>query len=87
MADNLDTLSLKTNQMMGILDQYRMNLFNQDLRLNLLVKMLEEKGIFAKEEYAKRWPIFLKNDVGVVGQDNMMEGSLKVTHYEGGVTA
>lgn len=86
MADNLDTLSLKTNQMMGILDQYRMNLFNQDLRLNLLVKMLEEKGVFAKEEFTKRWPIFLQNDVGVIGQDGVMQGTLRVTFYDGGTS-
>lgn len=83
MADSLDVLSLKTGQMMSILDQYRMNLFNQDLRINLLVKMLEEKGIFAKDEFTKRWPLYLKNDVGVLGSDNVMQGSLKVSFYGG----
>lgn len=81
MADSLDVLSLKTGQMMSILDQYRMNLFNQDLRINLLVKMLEEKGIFAKDEFTKRWPLYLKNDVGVLGSDNVMQGSLRVSFY------
>ena len=81
MPDSLDTMSLKISQMMQILDQYRMNIFNMDLRFQLLTKMLEEKGVFVKEEFAKRWPIFLKSDVGVVGQDGVMEGVLKVTFY------
>jgi hypothetical protein len=87
MADDTNTLNLKISQMMQILDQYRVNIFNMDLRFQLMTKMLEEKGIFAKEEFAKRWPVFLKSDVGVIGQDGVMEGSLKVTFYGEGAAA
>jgi hypothetical protein len=66
-----------------ILDQYRVNIYTEELKFGLLIKMLEEKGIFAQGEFDKRWPLYLKNDVGVVGPDGLMEGSLKV-HFYGG---
>jgi len=81
MAKNIDSLSLKVGQIAQILDQYRVNIFNMDLRLQLLTKMLEEKGVFAKGELEKRWPIFLKNDVGVIGPDGVMEGNLRVQFF------
>lgn len=85
MSNSQELLTLRQAQQGQILDQYRVNIYNLELRFNLLNKMLEEKGIFAKGEYEKRWPVFLKNDIGVLGSDGMMEGSLKVTFYgEGG---
>lgn len=45
--------------------------------------MMEEKGVFAEGEFDKRWPLYLKNDIGMVGPDGMMEGSLKI-HFYGG---
>ena len=42
---------------------------------------MEEKGIFAKEEFDKRWPLYLKNDIGMVGPDGIMEGSLCIKFY------
>lgn len=77
-----DQLNLKMSQQGQILEQYRVNIYNLELRFNLLAKMLEEKGLFSQGEYEKRWPIFLKNDVGVPGPDGVMEGSLRVTFYE-----
>jgi len=58
-------------------------LFNMELRENLIIKMLEEKGILTKGEFDNRWPLYLKNDVGVVGEDGIMAGSLQITMYEG----
>jgi hypothetical protein len=52
-----------------------------ELRFNLIVKILEEKGIILQGEFDKRWPVFLKNDIGVPGSDGLMEGSLKVSFY------
>jgi len=82
MPESLENLSLKTNQQMQILDQYRVNIYTAELRFNLLLKLLEEKGILVRDEFDKRWPMYLKNDVGAIGPDNIMEGSLKVTMYE-----
>ncbi len=84
MADDLNMLNLKLNQQNQILDQYRMNIYNLELRFKLIVKMLEEKGQFSTDEYDQRWPLYLKNDIGVVGPDGIMEGSLKVHFYNGG---
>jgi len=81
MAENTELLTLKTNQQGQILDQYRGNIYNLELRQTLIVRMMEEKGIFATGEFEKRWPLFLKNDIGMVGPDGMMEGSLKVKFY------
>lgn len=81
MADNNELLNLKVNQMTQILEQYRMDIYNLELRLSLLIKMVEEKGIFAGGEYEKRWPLYLKNDIGAMGQNGVMEGSLKVHLY------
>lgn len=77
----IDAVNLRFNQLNQIIDQYRLDIYNQELRTNLLIKMLEEKNIFAPEEFLKRWPIYLKNDIGVQGPDGAMEGSLKVTFY------
>jgi hypothetical protein len=44
--------------------------------------MVEEKGLMAKDELEKRWPLYLKNDVGAQDQNGRMAGSLKVTKYE-----
>ena len=76
-----DVNNLKFSQVGQILDQYRMNIYNLELRQNLLIKMLEEKGIFVAGEYEKRWPQYLKNDVGVLGENGQMEGSLRVKMY------
>ena len=81
MAENNELLTLKTNQQSQILDQYRGNIYNLELRQSLIVRMMEEKGIFVTGEFEKRWPLFLKNDIGMVGPDGMMEGSLKVKFY------
>ena len=81
MAENTELLTLKTNQQSQILDQYRGNIYNLELRQSLIVRMMEEKGIFATGEFEKRWPLFLKNDIGIVGPDGMMEGSLKIHFY------
>lgn len=82
--DGTEVLSLKINQLTQIVDQYRINIFNLELRNALLVKMLEEKGLFAREEFDKRWPLYLKNDVGILGPEGTMEGTMKVTFYNGG---
>ena len=82
----LDQIRLQMSQQAQVLEQYRVSIYNLELRLGLFIKILEEKGILVKGEYEKRWPIYLKNDVGVTGADGVMEGSLKVTFYgeEGG---
>ena len=84
MADSNELLSLRIAQMNQIIDQYRMNIYNLDLRISLVIKMMEEKGVFANQEFEKRWPLFLKNDVGAIGPDGVMEGSLKVHFYNAG---
>jgi len=77
-----DTNALRFNQVGQMLDEYRMKIYNLELRINLLVKILEEKGIMAGGEYEKRWPIYLKNDIGVIGPDGVMEGgTLKIKFY------
>jgi len=85
MAESIELLSLRSAQQGQILDQYRMNMYNTELRLSLLVKIMEEKGVLTQGEFEKRWPIFLKNDVGVLGPDGIMEGMLKINFYDGGV--
>ena len=84
MAGDTNMLNLKLNQQNQVLDQYRMNIYNLELRFKLIIKMLEEKGLMSSDEFEARWPLYLKNDVGVVGQDGLMEGSLKVHFYNGG---
>lgn len=80
-AQALEMAVLRDNQQQQVIDQYRMAIFNLELKVDLMVKMLEEKGIMAKDELNKRWPLFLKNEVGVIGPDGKMEGNLKVTIY------
>lgn len=58
-------------------------MYTTELRFNLLLKMFEEKGILVKDEFDKRWPIYLKNDIGAIGEDGVMQGNLRVTMYEG----
>jgi len=82
MPENLDTLTMRAAQQGQILEQYRVNIYNSELRFELLIKMFEEKGILAKEEFNKRWPLYLKNDVGVIGVNGIMEGTLLTNFYE-----
>lgn len=81
MPDSLETLSLKTNQLAQVQDQYRMDIYNIQLKQDLLIKMLEEKGVMAKDELDRRWPLYLKNEIGVIGPDGLMEGSCSVKLY------
>lgn len=81
MAESVESLSIRTAQMTQILDEYRVTIYTLDQKFNLLIKMLEEKGLMAKDEFNKRWPIFLKNDIGVLGPEGVMEGSLMVKFY------
>lgn len=82
-AQALEMGVLRENQIQQIVDQYRVNIFNLELKTDLLIKMLEEKGIMAKEEFSKRWPLYLKNEIGVLNPDGKMDGSIKVTFYDG----
>lgn len=81
MPENVETLSLKLGQHNQILDQYRATIYNLELRMTLFNKMLEEKGVLAEGEFEKRWPQFLKNEVGIIGPDGIMEGSLAIKFY------
>ena len=81
MPNDSEILNLRLAQQGQILDQYRLNLYNIELKIGLVVKMMEEKGVFALGEFDKRWPLFLKNDVGVLGPDGVMEGNLKIAFY------
>jgi len=80
-AQVLEQNQLIANQQQQIIDQYRINIFNMELRTTLLIKMLEEKGIMAKEELNQRWPLYLKSEVGVLESTGKMAGELKVTLY------
>jgi len=83
-AKALEQAMLINNQQQQILDQYRMSIYNLELRVNLLNKILEEKGVMVKEEFNQRWPIYLKNDIGAIGPSGRMEnGELKITMYNG----
>jgi len=81
MAESIELLSLRSNQQSQILDQYRVSIYTLELKVNLLNKLLEEKGTFLKGEFEKRWPLYLKNEIGVQGPDGRMDGSLKVYFY------
>jgi hypothetical protein len=81
MPNDTELLNLRLSQQTQILDQYRLNLYNMELKIGLIVKMMEEKGVFALGEFDKRWPLFLKNDVGVLGPDGVMEGDIKISFY------
>ena len=80
-SEDLNALRLGFNQQNQILEQYRSNLYTLELRHLLLMKILEEKGVMIRGELDARWPQYLKNDVGVVGPDGVMEGSLTVHWY------
>lgn len=81
MSEDIERLNLRTTQQSQILDQYRSNIYNLDLRFGLLLKMLEEKGVLSPGEFEKRWPLYLSNDIGAIGPDGIMEGSCRVTLY------
>lgn len=81
MPNDSELLNLRLSQQTQILDQYRLNLYNMELKIGLIVKMMEEKGVFALGEFDKRWPLFLKNDVGTLNPDGSMEGDLKISFY------
>lgn len=88
MAESVESLSIRTAQMAQILDEYRVTIYTMEQKQALLVKMLEEKGMMAKDEFNKRWPIYLKNDIGILGPDGVMDGSVKITQYgQEGATA
>lgn len=81
MPESLEILSLRTGQLSQVQDQFRVEVYNLQLKFELLIKMMEEKGLMANGEFDKRWPLYLKNNVGVLEPNGMMEGSLKVTFY------
>ena len=81
MPENMESLTMKMAQVGQIIDQYRVEIYNSELRMNLMIKILEEKGIMVKDEFTKRWPQYLKNDVGVAGPDGIMEGSMRTIFY------
>jgi len=81
MPENMETLTMRTAQQGQILDQYRNSIYTSELRFGLLLKILEEKGIMVKDEFNKRWPLYLKNDIGIIGPDGIMEGVCLTTFY------
>lgn len=79
MSDNLELVNLKIAQLGQIVEQYRVDMYHNGLRADLLHKILEEKGILIKDEFNKRWPLYLENDIGVINQaTGVMSGSLKI---------
>ena len=81
MPESIEVLSLKSGQLSQIQDQFRVELYNTQLKFDLLLKIMEEKGTMVADEFNKRWPLYLKNNVGVMGPNGMMEGSLSVKFY------
>ena len=81
MPESVETISLRTGQLAQIQDQFRVELYNLQLRFDLLIKMMEEKGMLVQGEFEKRWPLYLKNDIGVMGPDGMMEGRCMINFY------
>lgn len=81
MADSIENIVLRLQQQNQIIEQYRTFIYTLELRQNLFIKMLEEKGICAVGEFEKRWPLYLRNDVGVLGQDGLMLGELKISVF------
>ena len=65
-----------------IIEEYRTQIYTLELNNRLLIKMLEEKCIMAKEEMATRWPLWMENDVGVIGSNGKMKGELQVHFYD-----
>lgn len=82
MAESPELLNLKIAQLSQVIEQYRVSMYNDELRLGLLLKIIEEKGLIAPGEFDKRWPLYLRNDIGVPDQNGNMEGSLKIKIYE-----
>jgi len=82
MAESPELIGLKIAQLSQIVEQYRSNMYTTELRFNLLLKMLEEKGMFLAGELDKRWPQYLQKEIGVPDQNGMMEGTLKCHLYE-----
>lgn len=78
----IDMLKMQFMKQQQISDQYRYSIYILELKNSLLIKMLEEKNLMAKDELEKRWPLYLKNDVGAQDQNGHMAGLLKVTKYE-----
>lgn len=81
MPESTESLGLRLNQYIQIIDQYRTTIYTLELKQKLLVKMMEEKGYVTKGEFDNRWPQYLKNDVGVMGPDGKMEGNVLVNFY------
>jgi hypothetical protein len=82
MPDNLELLNLKVTQLGQIVEQYRVDMYHMGLRTDLLHKILEEKGVLVKDEFNKRWPVYLENDIGVINPNTgIMSGSLKIRLY------
>jgi len=81
MAESIEVLSLRTSQQNQVMEQFRTGQYTNELRFSLLLKLLEEKKILVPREFDNRWPLFLKNEVGVVGPDGVMEGTLAVHFY------
>ena len=54
MPENMESLTMKMAQVGQIIDQYRVEIYNSELRMNLMIKILEEKGIMVKDEFTKR---------------------------------
>ena len=82
MANNPELLNLQVAQLGQIIEQYRADMYHAGLRMDLLLKILEEKGVMVKDEFNKRWPVYLENDVGVINPNTgVMAGSLKIHMY------
>jgi predicted transcriptional regulator YheO len=78
----IEQANLRFTQISQTENQTRQEMFNTQTRFDLLVRMLEEKGIMANGEFQKRWPLYLKNVVGVADSDGIMRpGKPKVTFY------
>jgi hypothetical protein len=82
MDQTLLGLGLGYQQQQGINEEYRRQIFFLEHKVNMLCKMLGETNVMAKDAVETRWPLYLENDVGVVGQDGKMKGSVKVTFYD-----
>ena len=77
-TDHLDNLVFQNDHTIGI---YRGNLEMLRLKISLLRTMLSQRGILPYADFDRRFKQHLRNDVGVVERDGIMQGSLKIKFY------
>ena len=67
--------------LIGLIDQLKKDIYQEKLRVDLLLKLCYDHGVLPKDDLDANWESYLWNEVGCPNVSGKMKGLVKVGSY------